>query len=63
MYMALKQPPLRPPPYVFGPVWTLLYGLMGYAGYRAWTAGAGSINPATVQLTKVCVGEEYSTAV
>ncbi|CAK7263754.1 hypothetical protein SEPCBS57363_000730 [Sporothrix epigloea] len=33
--VAIKQPPLRPPPFVFGPVWTVLYGLMGYAAYRA----------------------------
>jgi tryptophan-rich sensory protein len=33
-YMALKQPPYRPPPQVFGPAWTLLYGLMGFAAYR-----------------------------
>ena len=26
MYMAMKQPPLRPPPWIFGPVWTVLYG-------------------------------------
>ncbi|CAK7201439.1 hypothetical protein SEUCBS139899_004143 [Sporothrix eucalyptigena] len=32
---AMKQPPLRPPPQVFGPVWTVLYGLMGYAAHRA----------------------------
>ncbi|OTA99576.1 hypothetical protein M426DRAFT_325045 [Hypoxylon sp. CI-4A] len=34
-YLAMKQPPLRPPPQVFGPVWTVLYGLMGYAAHRA----------------------------
>jgi len=38
-YMALKQPPYRPPPKVFGPAWTLLYGLMGYSAYRAYSTG------------------------
>lgn len=51
-YMALKQPPLRPPPQVFGPVWTALYGAMGYAAYRAWSTGMSSLNPRTVELTK-----------
>ncbi|KAI1815373.1 TspO/MBR-related protein [Poronia punctata] len=36
-YTAMKQPPLRPPPSVFGPTWTVLYGLMGYAAHRAVT--------------------------
>ncbi|CAD6505409.1 BgTH12-00900 [Blumeria graminis f. sp. triticale] len=38
-YMALKQPPYRPPPYIFGPVWTILYGLMGYAAHRVYRTG------------------------
>ncbi|KAI8965794.1 TspO/MBR-related protein [Daldinia sp. FL1419] len=36
-YVTMKQPPLRPPPQVFGPVWTALYGLMGYAAHRVVT--------------------------
>lgn len=44
-YNALKQPPLSPPASVFGPVWTLLYGSMGYAAHRAWTVGLSSIDP------------------
>ncbi|KAK0256406.1 hypothetical protein B0A54_11819 [Friedmanniomyces endolithicus] len=52
-YLALRQPPLRPPPWIFGPMWTLLYGLMGYAAHRAWTTGMGSsFNPSKVMLTK-----------
>ncbi|KAK7951978.1 uncharacterized protein PG986_007706 [Apiospora aurea] len=43
-YRLMKQPPLRPPPQVFGPAWTTLYGLMGYAAHRAITAG---LNPLT----------------
>lgn len=59
--MAIKQPPLRPPPYVFGPVWTLLYGLMGYAGYRAWNTGMNSsFDPAKVELTKVRYVESWT---
>jgi translocator protein len=38
-YLALKQPPYRPPPQVFGPAWTVLYGLMGFAAYRAYDTG------------------------
>ncbi|KAK4944821.1 hypothetical protein LTR66_014455 [Elasticomyces elasticus] len=51
-YLALKQPPYRPPPQVFGPVWTLLYASMGYSAYRAWTTGMSSLNPVTVELAK-----------
>ncbi|KAI6246951.1 hypothetical protein HI914_05141 [Erysiphe necator] len=38
-YMKLKQPPYRPPPSIFGPTWTILYGLMGYAAHRAYRTG------------------------
>jgi len=51
-YLALKQPPLRPPPQVFAPMWTALYGLMGYAAWRAWLTGSASINPQVRSLTK-----------
>ena len=48
-YRSIKQPPLRPPPQVFGPVWTALYGLMGYAAHRAWTSGMTSFDPVKVE--------------
>ena len=56
-YLALKQPPFRPPPQVFGPMWTAIYGLMGYAAYRAWTTGMSSMNPTIRDLTKASIYE------
>lgn len=53
-YRTLKQPPLHPPGYVFGPVWTALYATMGYTAYRAYTTGTSSMNPNTVALAEVC---------
>jgi translocator protein len=51
--MALKQPPFRAPPQVFGPAWTLLYGLMGYAAHRAINTGLSPLqSPDVIQATK-----------
>jgi tryptophan-rich sensory protein len=35
-YRTLKRPSIAPPQWVFGPVWTLLYGLMAFAAWRVW---------------------------
>lgn len=37
-YMQLVRPGWAPPPAVFGPVWTLLYALMGVAAWLVWRA-------------------------
>lgn len=51
--MQLRQPAYRPPPWLFGPAWTVLYGLMGYSAYRAMNTGLTSINPITRDLALV----------
>jgi tryptophan-rich sensory protein len=37
-YGSLQRPSFAPPGSVFGPVWTLLYTLMGVAAWRVWRA-------------------------
>jgi tryptophan-rich sensory protein len=38
-YSQLAQPGWAPPPYVFGPVWTVLYVLMAIAAWLVWRSG------------------------
>lgn len=38
-YSTLIKPPFAPPSWIFGPVWTLLYALMGVSFFLIWTKG------------------------
>ena len=41
-YPTLVKPSWNPPAWIFGPVWTTLYVLMGIAAWRIWRAGHGA---------------------
>ncbi len=46
-YAALDKPPWTPPSWVFGPVWTTLYILMGIAAWLVWERrGTADVTPA-----------------
>jgi len=40
-YATLTRPPIAPPNWIFGPVWTLLYLSMGIAAGLVWNRGIG----------------------
>lgn len=49
-YAELVRPGWAPPPSVFGPVWTVLYALMGCAAWLVWRRGGFFAAPTALTL-------------
>jgi tryptophan-rich sensory protein len=41
-YLSLERPPGTPPDWVFAPVWTVLYVMVGVAGWLVWRRSAAT---------------------
>lgn len=52
-YADLQKPTWTPPSWVFGPAWTLLYGMMAVAGWLVWRRGGWSGAPVALSLFAV----------
>lgn len=61
-YAALPTPSWAPPSEVFGPVWTLLYILMGVAAWRVWRpAGfAGAPRALALFVLQLCLNAAWT---
>lgn len=49
-FASLQKPVFNPPNYLFAPVWTLLYTLMGISLYLIWTSPSGENRKKALQI-------------
>lgn len=50
-YDGLNKPSWNPPPYIFGPVWSFLYFLMGTALWLVWKSDAPESQKKSAEIT------------
>jgi len=52
-YAALNKPAFNPPDWIFGPVWTLLYLLMGISFFMVWKQEKGKLRNLAILIYSV----------
>ncbi|KAE8352198.1 TspO/MBR-related protein [Aspergillus coremiiformis] len=48
-YYLLRQPPFSPRAWLFAPIWTVLYGTMGYAAHHATVTASSAVTSTAAQ--------------
>lgn len=59
-YQGLQKPPLNPPSWVFGPVWSVLYLGIAVAGWLVWRARPASPTPLTLWGSQLVLNAAWS---
>jgi tryptophan-rich sensory protein len=59
-YAGLRKPPLNPPGWVFGPIWTLLYLAIAVAGWLVWRARPESLLPLSLWAGQLVLNGAWS---
>jgi tryptophan-rich sensory protein len=59
-YSQLVRPSWAPPAGAFGPVWSVLYALMGIAAWLVWRVGPGRVAALTIFVVQLAVNALWS---
>ena len=59
-YAALRKPPLTPPNWIFGPVWSFLYLCIAVAAWLVWRARRGATRPLARWATQLLLNALWS---
>lgn len=59
-YAALRKPPLTPPNWIFGPVWSFLYLCIAVAGWLVWRARRDATTPLALWASQLVLNGLWS---